>query len=198
MSETMTAGAVHGAKERVLPGVPGIWIFVLMDMGFFAMLFLAYVLERAKQPALFAASQEHLNVGLGLFNMLVLLTSSWFVAMAVQALRLGRSRQASGLLLAGLACGLLFAAVKVVEYGQKFAAGITPLTDGFFMLYFVLTFLHCLHVIVGVVVLAILALQARKGAYGAGSTAGIEMGATYWHMVDLLWIMLFPLLYMAR
>jgi nitric oxide reductase NorE protein len=195
MSESLYSGAVRGAEERLLPGVPGIWIFVLMDMGFFAMLFLAYVLERAKQPALFAASQEQLNVGLGLFNMLVLLSSSWLVAMAVQALRLGRSRQASGLLLAGLACGLLFAALKVVEYGQKFAAGITPLSDGFFMLYFVLTFLHCLHVIAGVVVLAILALKTREGA---GRVVGIEMGATYWHMVDLLWIMLFPLLYMAR
>ncbi len=195
MSESLYSGAVRGAEERLLPGVPGIWIFVLMDMGFFAMLFLAYVLERAKQPALFAASQEQLNVSLGLFNMLVLLSSSWLVAMAVQALRLGRSRQASGLLLAGLACGLLFAALKVVEYGQKFAAGITPLSDGFFMLYFVMTFLHCLHVIAGVVVLAILALQTREGA---GRVVGIEMGATYWHMVDLLWIMLFPLLYMAR
>lgn len=195
MSETLTAGAARGTEARVLPGVPGIWIFVLMDMGFFAMLFLAFVLERAKQPALFAASQEHLNVSLGLFNMLVLLTSSWFVAMAVQALRLGRSRLASALLPAGLACGLVFAAVKVVEYGQKFSVGITPLTDGFFMLYFVLTFLHCLHVIAGVVVLAVLGLKARRGAQ---SVTGVEMGATYWHMVDLLWIMLFPLLYMAR
>jgi nitric oxide reductase NorE protein len=198
MSESLEFGAVRGAEKRMLPGVPGIWIFVLMDMGFFAMLFLSFVLERAKQPVLFAASQAHLNVSLGLFNMLVLLTSSWFVAMAVHAVRLGRSRQASYLLLAGLACGLVFAAVKVVEYGQKFSAGITPLTDGFFMLYFVMTFLHCLHVIAGVVVLAILALKTRKGVYGVGRAAGIEMGATYWHMVDLLWIMLFPLLYMAK
>jgi nitric oxide reductase NorE protein len=198
MNEVVLPNAGHQDNVRVLPGVPGIWIFILLDMSFFSVLFLAYILERAKQPALFAASQEQLNITLGLFNMLVLLTSSWFVALAVHAVRLGRNRQASVLLVAGLVCGLVFVGVKIVEYSQKFAMGITPLTDGFFMLYFSLTFFHFLHVIVGIVVLAVLALKTRKGTYGAGRAVGIEMGATYWHMVDLIWIMLFPLLYMVK
>lgn len=185
-------------RQRVLPGLPGFWIFILMDMSFFSVLFLAYLLERAKQPLLYAASQAHLNVSLGLLNMLVLLTSSWFVALAVHALRRGQRRRTVGLLLAALACGLLFAAVKVTEYRQEFALGITPLTDGFFMLYFSLTFIHFLHVLIGIVVLGALAWKTRVGTYGPHCMAGIEVGATYWHMVDLLWILLFPLLYMAR
>lgn len=198
MNQAVLTGTERGKNVRILPGVPGIWIFILLDMGFFAVLFLAYVLERAKQPALFATSQDQLNLGLGLFNMLVLLTSSWFAALAVHGVRQGRDRLASRLLAGALLCGLVFAVVKLVEYGQKFSAGITPLTDGFFMLYFSLTFFHFLHVIVGILVLTVLALKTAKGAYGPGRATGIEMGATYWHMVDLLWIMLFPLIYMAN
>lgn len=183
---------------RVLPGVPGIWIFILLDMSFFSVLFLSYVTERAAQPAIFTASQGQLNVPLGLCNMLVLLTSSWLVAQAVYSARLGRNRAAGGLLLAALGCALVFIGIKLLEYGQEFAQGITPLTDGFFMLYFSLTLFHFLHVLVGCAVLAILSRNTRRGAYGIGQSTGLETGATYWHMVDLLWIMLFPLLYLAR
>ncbi|MDY7533074.1 cytochrome c oxidase subunit 3 family protein [Pseudomonas sp. Bout1] len=185
-------------RTRVLPGVPGIWIFILLDMLFFSVLFLAYGMERARQPQLFAAAQAQLNVALGLCNMLVLLTSSWLVAQAVHAIRLGRTRAGKRLLVAALCCALVFAAVKLVEYGQEFSRGITPLTDSFFTLYFSLTFFHFLHVLAGSVVLAILARNTGLCAYDSGRTSGLETGATYWHMVDLIWIMLFPLLYLAK
>ncbi|WP_296257828.1 MULTISPECIES: cytochrome c oxidase subunit 3 family protein [unclassified Pseudomonas] len=183
---------------RVLPGVTGIWIFILLDMTFFSVLFLAYVTERSGQVALFTASQAQLNVPLGLCNMLVLLTSSWLVAQAVHGARRGQRRAAGWLLLAAIACAVAFIGIKAFEYSEEFSRGITPLTNGFFMLYFSLTFFHVLHVLVGCAVLAVMARNTWQGAYGVGRTSGLETGATYWHMVDLLWIMLFPLLYLAK
>jgi nitric oxide reductase NorE protein len=184
--------------QRRLPGVPGIWIFVLLDMAFFGVLILAFLVERSRQAVQFEQSQAALNLNLGLVNMLVLLTSSWLVALAVHAARVQRGLACAWLLRGGFLCALVFAVLKLVEYGQKIGAGITPLSDGFYMLYFVMTFLHFLHVCAGMVVLWILARHAAAGAYDTGVHTGLESGATYWHMVDLLWIMLFPLLYMAR
>lgn len=195
---SLAAMGDRATGQARLPGVPGIWIFVMLDLLFFGMLFLAYLVERAGQPALFARSQASLNLQLGLLNMLVLLTSSWFVALAVHAVRAGHTVRAAWLLRTALACALVFVAVKLVEYGQKLAAGISPLTDGFFMLYFVMTFFHFMHVLAGAVVLGVVARNAGRGAYSSGAHTGLEIAATYWHMVDLLWIMLFPLLYMAR
>lgn len=198
MNNTASTPLRRRTESPVLPGAPGIWIFILLDMLFFSVLFLAYVAERTNQPGLFATSQEQLNITLGLFNMLVLLTSSWFVALAVHAARRDRREQTLWLLVAAFLCGLIFALVKIAEYFQKFKVGVSMLTNDFFMFYFTLTFIHFLHVIAGMVVLTVMALNARNGAYSARKCTGIETGGTYWHMVDLLWIMLFPLLYMAR
>ena len=183
--------------RRHLPGHPGIWIFVLIDMSVFGLLFLVYALTRYDQPALFAKSQQALDVVLGLVNMVVLLTSSWFVALAVQCARANQNIQTTVMLVLGMLCGLIFAVIKIVEYTTKLNAGISMLTNDFFMYYYILTFIHFMHVLAGVVVLGVMAAKVRRGGYGAGNTQGIETGATYWHMVDLLWVMLFPLLYMA-
>jgi len=183
---------------RRLPGVAGFWIFILIDMVVFAALFLSYVVERVDQVALFSASQATLDVRLGLFNMLVLLTSSWFVAMAVHLARRGQSREVAWLLWGGVLSGLIFSVVKVYEYTEKFSAGTSMLTNDFYMFYFTLTGIHFVHVLIGVMVLSFLAVRAKRGGYSHGNAKGLEVGATYWHMVDLLWIMLFPLLYMAR
>lgn len=181
-----------------LPGYQGIWVFVLIDLSLFGFLFLAYCLARFEHPQAFAESQQTLDIVLGLVNLSLLLTSSWWVALAVDAARHQRQQAATRLLVLGWLCGLGFVVIKLIEYRAKFKAGISMLSNDFFMFYFITTFFHFLHVLGGMVILAVISSKARKGAYAHGNTAGIESGAIYWHMVDLLWVMLFPLLYLAR
>lgn len=190
-------GAASQVKVVRLPGLPGIWVFVLADMGFFALLFLSYVLEQSSHAEIFTQSQRTLNVGLGLTNTLILLSSSWFVALAVHATRNKQQKWVTRFLFLAILCGLSFVTIKIVEYNAKFRAGISILTNDFYMLYFAITTLHLLHVIVGTVVLIIITNKAKRGGYHPGNTLGIETGATYWHMVDLLWVMIFPLFYLA-
>jgi nitric oxide reductase NorE protein len=181
-----------------LPGEQGVWIFVLVDMTFFGLLFVAYVVQQAHERELFAASQAALDIRLGLVNTVVLLTSSWFVALAVAAAR-GDDRRATNILLVlAIACGIGFTISKAVEYTAKIRSGYSMLTDDFFMFYFVITALHLLHVVAGTVVLLVMARKARAGTIGPTRMLALESSATFWHMVDLLWVMIFPLLYLVR
>jgi nitric oxide reductase NorE protein len=183
--------------ERRLPGVEGVWVFVLADMTMFAVMFVSFMLDRRKDTALFEQSRQALNRDFGGINTLILLTSSMLVVLAIEALKHGRARLAPRFFALAMACGFAFMLSKGLEYAEKFKAGITLLTNDFFMYYFVLTGIHLVHVIAGNVVLAILWLKSRSRPAG-GSLALYESGATYWHMVDLLWVCLFPLLYLVR
>lgn len=189
-------GAGEGKRAK-LPGNVGIWVFISVDLIFFTLLFLSFVIERAGKPALFAASQQKLNVELGLVNTLILLTSSWLVVLAVEAARAGGQAAIPRFLALAILCGLGFIGIKIFEYSAKFSAGISPLTNDFFMFYFLVTFFHFMHVIAGTGVLTFVGIRARRGAYRPGRVLGIEMAAIYWHMVDLLWVMIFPLIYLS-
>ena len=163
------------------------------------MLFAVYLSRRAHDPALFTASQDHLNRTLGAVNTLILLTSSLLVAFATKALRDGRFRSlASPLTVVGALIGGCFVVIKVIEYRQKLSAGITPGTNEFYMYYFVLTGLHLAHVIIGLVVLAVLSRLASKPEPTPTRIAFFEGGACFWHLVDLLWIIIFPLVFLVR
>jgi len=189
------------ADKRVahVPGEPGVWVLLLGDMAVFAVLFGVYLNRRSHEKELFAASQDVLNRNFGALNTLVLLTSSLLVVFAVHALRTPRLRHlARRLTLAGFGVGCLFVIIKAVEYYEKFAAGITPATNDFFMYYFVLTGLHLAHVVVGLVVLIALSFLARKPQPTRTHIAFFEGGGCFWHMVDLLWIIIFPLLFLVR
>ncbi len=192
----MTAALRPQAAIRRLPGVEGVWVFVLADMSFFGLLFVAFMQERIKQPALFEAARHTLNPDFGGINTLILLTSSWFVVMAVDAAKNDRIAQIPRWLAAAFVCGLAFGVSKAIEYGGKLHAGITPVTNDFYMFYFSLTGIHLFHVMAGCVMLLAFWLKARKGEFGSQKLVVLECGATYWHMVDLLWIFLFPLLYL--
>jgi nitric oxide reductase NorE protein len=194
----MKAVSERTAKARHLPGAEGVWVFVGVDMVFFAMLFASFMFGRLEAPAVYETSRLTLDADFGGINTLILLTSSWFVVMAVEAARAGRLQQVPRWLAAGFACGLVFAASKVFEYSSKLQAGITPQTNDFYMYYYVLTGFHMAHVIAGSILLLVLWLKARQGAFSSSRMTVIESGATYWHMVDLLWIILFPLLYLMR
>lgn len=183
---------------RRLPGVEGVWVFVLADMCFFAVLFVAFMQERLKQGELFEAARHTLNPDFGGINTLILLTSSWFVVLAVDAAKHDRIAEIPRWLMAALLCGAAFGVSKAIEYGGKLAAGITPMSNDFYMFYFSLTGIHLLHVVGGCTMLGLFWFKARNGGFGSRNLSVLESGATYWHMVDLLWIFLFPLLYLLR
>jgi len=190
---------IDAEPARRIPGVDGIWVFIGGDLLLFTLLFGSFMAERMQEPLLFEHARQLLNYHFGGVNTLILLASSWFVVLALQAARLGRSRRTGKWLVAAIACGLAFGISKAIEYSGKMAAGHTMLSNDFFMFYYILTGLHLVHVLAGCAALTVFAVKAGRGAYAAGSpTTGLECMALYWHMVDLLWIMLFPLLYLLR
>jgi nitric oxide reductase NorE protein len=185
-------------KPRRLPGVDGIWVFIGADAVIFAILFGNFMSERLHSPAVFEASRHTLNMNLGGLDTLILLTSSWSVALAIQALKRDLLDHVPRFLLGGVLTGLMFVVSKSFEYFQKFAHGITPGTDPFYMWYFTLTGIHLTHVVVGTSLLTYLWIRSRRGAYDSSHRVMPECVASFWHLVDLLWIVLFPLLYLMR
>lgn len=180
------------------------WIFILAELLAFGVFFLAYAFARAADPAAFAAAQAGLDRHAGALNTLLLVTSSAAVAQAVRLVhRGGAATTAARWLAAGIAGGIGFVLVKGNEYAAHFAAGMELSSSTFAMFYLSLTGFHFMHVLLGLVVLTVLWARTRAGAYGpAGDgradTNGLESGAAYWHMVDLVWLILFPLVYVMR
>jgi nitric oxide reductase NorE protein len=197
-------GALEGRSQprNRVPGEAGVWLVIFGEMSVFAALFTSYLSHRAVETAVFAASQAELNKAIGLANTLLLLTSSLFVAMAVRAT--GRARTearpdwAPRLFAAGLACGLAFIALKGVEYHALFARGVAVNSNTFFGFYFGLTALHLGHVVIGSALLGASALATRKPLARPSSGALIESAGCFWHMVDVLWIIIFALLYLVE
>jgi nitric oxide reductase NorE protein len=194
----MRVATADPVKPRRLPGVEGIWVFIGADSVIFAILFLSFMQERLKNPDVFEASRQTLNMHLGGIDTLILLTSSWSVALAVQAMKRDLVDREPLLLLGGAVTGLMFMVSKAIEYFQKFAHGITPGTNPFFMWYFTLTGIHLIHVVVGTSMLTYLWIRSRRGTYDHLHKAVPESVASYWHLVDLLWVVLFPLLYLMK
>ena len=179
------------------PGTDGIWTFVFIDMIVFSLFFIVYLSERIRLPDVFAASQANLDPKFGLVNALILLTSSLFVAEAVASARLGKADLVRTRLVLALAFGTMFAASKLTEYAGKFAAGITPVTNSFYSFYFLLTMIHFLHVLAGMVFIAHCLSRAKAETGQPAYLAKLENTGLFWHFVDLLWLFLFPLLYLA-
>jgi nitric oxide reductase NorE protein len=187
-----------GGRPARLVGDEGIWFFIAGDLCLFTVCFLLFMTGRVDAPAEFERSRETLHLGLGLVNTLVLLTSSYFMARAVAAARRRLRAHVRRNLSLALGIGSIFAVVKVFEYGSKFKVGVSPVSSDFFMYYFVLTGLHLLHYLGGMVALVVTLARARRNELDAGYTRWIESVGVYWHMVDLIWIFLFPMLYLLR
>lgn len=185
------------ATPRRVPGEDGIWVLICGDMFVFTLFFMTFLYYRGLEPAVFITSQLKLNRGFGLANTFLLLTSSLFVAAATQRVRDGGANP-RWLFLAAMVCGFGFVGNKAVEYGEKFHAGITLLTNDFFMLYFVFTGIHLMHVLIGLAVLAYLQKSCTKPNAATTGLVWIECGALFWHLVDLLWVVLFALFYLLR
>ncbi|MCY4426733.1 MAG: cytochrome c oxidase subunit 3 [Halieaceae bacterium] len=194
----VTEAAAARGKSRHLPGEVGLWIFVLGDMLIFSLFFCVFLFYRAHDVATFSASQATLNMNLGALNTLLLLTSSWFVVLGVEATRRKMKSIAEKMFPLAFLCGVGFGVVKFFEYGEKISKGVTLTTNDFYMYYYIFTGIHFLHVLIGMGVLLFLWSKARRGAFEAGDVQTFESGGAYWHMVDLLWIVLFPLLYLVK
>ncbi len=193
-----TATLSSPTPPKRLPGDLAIWFFILAELLAFAVFFAAYAFARASHVEEFNLYQQTLDRNAGALNTLLLITGSWFVARSVQAAHRDHSAAIARNLWLGWLCGAGFLVVKGFEYAAKFGAGISLSTNTFYMFYISLTFFHFMHVLLGMVILTILWVQARKGVYGSHEANGLESGAAYWHMVDLLWIVLFPLVYVMR
>lgn len=197
MATLERAARVTEAQKKI-PGEAGVWIFILGDMTVFAVFFTVYLVERSKQRSLFDLSQTTLNKNLGAINTVFLLLSSLFVVLGTRAMRSGQRRFAQRSIVGAFGCGTAFILVKVVEYHERIAADQTPSANGFYLLYFVLTGLHLFHLVIGLIVLIVLRSMAGKPDLSGHQWAFFEGGACFWHMVDLLWLVLFPLIFLVR
>lgn len=194
---TAAATAPGDPSARRIPAESGTWVFLFGDMLVFGVFFVTFMVERAKAPELFDVARASLHIGVGVTNTLVLLTSSLCIVVALGAIRAGGKSIAAKAVSAAIAFGLLFIGLKVYEYVSLATSGHGPGANDFFLYYFILTGLHLFHVCIGIGVLAFLLTQTRRDDISAARMAAIEGGACFWHLVDLLWLFLFALLYLV-
>lgn len=217
MSHTSSTGLAHhfeDMEQQHSSATLGMWVFLVTEVLFFGGVFCAYSIYRWKYPQAWALGSDLLNVPIGAANTVVLLTSSLTMALAVRAAQLGQTKSIVNYLLATIGFGSVFLIVKAFEYYEKFAHHHVPgasfsvadmgaefvrfsnQIEIFVSLYFFMTGLHALHMVIGLALLAIYAKKASRGIYHAGYYAPIEVIGLYWHFVDVVWIFLFPLLYL--
>jgi nitric oxide reductase NorE protein len=186
-------------SKRRIPADPGVWVLILGDLLVFALLFLLFAHESVRSREVFQSGQGVLDQRYGIINTLLLLTSSWCIATALKFARQGNKDYCIKFTVATILCGLGFVVVKLVEYVGKISSGITILTNDFFMYYFMLTGIHFFHVMIGMGVLVYMWSKIRSDQSPmSDSLLVFETGASYWHMVDLLWIIIFYLLYLKN
>ncbi len=208
-----TAAVAHQFDDREQQkeaGTLGMWLFLGTEVLFFGGLFTAYMIYRIKFPAGFAAASEMMDITLGSLNTFVLLFSSLTMALAVRSAQLGQRKSTFTLILITMVLGLAFLGVKGLEYHHKFVEGLFPgegfrfegplsrQAEVFFSLYFMMTGLHALHMIIGVGIMAVMAAKTWRGRFSAEYYSPIEISGLYWHFVDIVWIFLFPLLYLVH
>jgi cytochrome c oxidase subunit 3 len=186
----------------------GMWLFLVTEVLFFGGLFLVYSVYRGWYPRAFAAASHELIVWAGTLNTAVLITSSLTMALAVHAAQMGRRRALVALLLVTMALGCVFLGVKAFEYRTEYLEHHIPgfgfqfepeyflHAQIFFSLYFIMTGLHALHMIIGLGVMAVMVWMSSRGTITSEYYNPIEVSGLYWHFVDIVWIFLFPLLYL--
>lgn len=197
-----TAEQQYGASKL------GLWLFLVTEILLFGGLFVTYIIYRGLYPDMFHEAHRHLNRVLGSVNTIVLISSSFTMAMAVRSTQRSDTNRANQFLLATFFFALLFLVIKYFEYTHKFHEGLLPGVHFmnteihhpkaalFFSLYFMMTGLHGVHVLVGMSLIAWVLWRSNKGHFDAHYSTPVEMTGLYWHLVDLIWIYLFPLLYL--
>lgn len=180
------------------PANIAVWILIWAEVTEFALFFLVFLVARSHNPELFAEGPTKLNTWAGVVNTLLLISSSYCIARSMAAIRIGQVNRCLHWLGATIGCGLGYCAVKAWEYQWNHASGLDSRTDIFYSLYYYLTFNHLLHVLVGMCAIGWAALRTYWGHYTPADHEGLEGAACYWHMIDLVWIIIFPLLYVMR
>jgi nitric oxide reductase NorE protein len=183
-------------SARSVPGQPDMWVFVLFETLLFTGYFSVYLVSRAQNHELYLQSQTDLDLRIGVFNTIALLLSSWTVARCVQAARRAAYRAALINAFLTLSLGIVFLVAKVLEWVEQIHMGNTFTSNDFFQHYFFLTSIHCIHVLIGFIVLGVLVYQLWSPV--RRSQQLVETCATYWHTVDFLWVLIFALLYVVR
>jgi cytochrome c oxidase subunit III len=187
----------------------GMWTFLATEVLFFGGLFAASVVYRGLYPAAWAEASHHTQFWLGTINTAVLLCSSLSMALSVDAAQAGRSRAVALLLALTALLGTAFLGVKAYEYYLEYADRLVPglnfAFEGanagpvrlFFTLYFIMTGLHAVHLTIGIAIMAVLAVLAWRGRFGDGRYMPVEIAGLYWHFIDVVWVFLYPLIYLV-
>lgn len=203
----------NSARQQKASAKLGMWLFLITEVLLFSGLFVGYAVIKSTHPAMWAEASAQLDVTMGTINTLVLITSSLTAALAVRASALNkageRNKQIVGLLVVTILLAGVFLVVKYFEYSHKFHLGELPgehyFYEGlehanahlFFGMYFLMTGLHAIHVVIGMSVLSWVTWRAMKGEFYEDYNTPVDLAALYWHLVDLIWIYLFPLLYLV-
>jgi cytochrome c oxidase subunit 3 len=195
-------------EQQLEASILGMWVFLVTEVMFFGGLFLAYIVYRTMYPLAWEKSSQELNVILGGINTAVLICSSLTMALAVRSAQVGSRRGQIVNLILTMIFGSTFLVIKYFEYAAKFEHHLVPgphfgptpaLPFGsqiFFSLYFIMTGIHALHMVVGLGLMSVMLTMAWRGRFGPDYYGPIEVSGLYWHFVDIVWIFLFPLLYL--
>lgn len=195
-NSTAVAADFKQGKSTHMPGESSMWFFIIGDLLIFGVYFVCYMVYRGQDHELFLQSQQQLNQGVGIINTIVLLTSSLFVALGTEAARQAKSSDAVRLFGLAFSFGLAFPFLKMIEWIPKISHGMTPGENLFFMYYYVMTGLHLCHVLLGLAILGFVMRELRSNS--SPNMKFVESGAIYWHMVDLLWLLILALFYLMR
>jgi cytochrome c oxidase subunit III len=197
------------SEEESRTATLGMWVFLATEVLFFGVLFFGYTITRLHYPDAFAAASRHTDVVLGSINTGVLLTSSLAMALAVRSVSVGALRLGAAFLVVTLALGLVFLGLKSLEYVHDYEQHLVPWLDFafipaqltgarlFFYLYFVMTGAHAVHLIIGLALVAFMLTRVWRERITASSVTPLEVTALYWHLIDIIWIFLYPLLYLV-
>ncbi len=197
----------HVVHRDPITGKTGMWLFLFTELLLFGGLFLIYGVYRSMNEAAFHHAASELNVAMGVTNTIVLLTSSLTMVMSVSALQRNQVKRSVGFLTATLLLSATFLVIKFFEWSAKYQHGIfpgkehlheLPFGEGlFFNLYFMMTGLHGIHVVIGMIVMLVVLFKVRSGALSWDNHGALEYTGLYWHLVDLVWIFLLPLFYLT-
>ena len=187
---------IEDKPAKFVPGQPDMWMFVLFETLLFTGYFSVYLISRTQDRELYLQSQADLDLRIGVFNTIALLLSSWAIARCVKSARAGEYRSAMLNAYLTIFCWLVFLVSKILEWIKQIQIGNTFTSNEFFQHYFFLTSIHCIHVLIGFIVLGVVVYQLSSPA--RRSQQLVETCATYWHTVDFLWVLIFALLYVVR
>lgn len=186
----------------------GMWLFLFTEFLLFGGLFIVYMVYRMLNPEAFLTASYQLNVTMGAINTVVLLLSSMTIAMSITAIQMGNNKRSIQLLIFTVAASLVFLVIKYFEWSAKIHHGLFPGMDVFnqlphgeslfFYLYFFMTGLHALHIIIGAIFIVVVIYRTKNGQLNANNYSHTENAGLYWHLVDLIWIYLFPLFYLIH